>query len=129
MQTITHDDQQSRWDKEHQQPKVLPQMDSTKGSSGVVKFLEWLKATGKTPNELSGMEMCCGKGRNVIWMAEQGVQMTGIDFAPAAIEEAQKRAKEASVEDKTRFIVQDATLPSTVSVLRTLKVPRGEKPL
>jgi ubiquinone/menaquinone biosynthesis C-methylase UbiE len=111
MANITHQEQQQRWDKEHQHPKVLPQMDSAKGSSGVVKFLDWLKAQGKKPQELSGMEMCCGKGRNVIWFAGQGAQMIGIDFSAAAISEAQKRAKEAGMEDKTRFIVQDATLP------------------
>lgn len=111
MANITHEEQQERWDKEHKTPNVLPQMDSSKGSSGVVKFLEWLKAAGKNTEELSGMEMCCGKGRNVIWFAQQGAHTIGIDFSPAAIAEAQKRAKDAGVEDKTRFIVQDATLP------------------
>src|SRR3989344_7507910 len=100
MTSITHQEQLERWDKEHQQPNVLPQMDSTKGSSGVVKFFEWLKTTVSKPENLSGIEMCCGKGRNVIWLAKQGVKMTGIDFSPAAIAVAQKRAKEAKVEDK-----------------------------
>ncbi len=109
MSNITHMEQQERWDKEHKKPNVLPQMDSRKGSSGVIKFLEWLKKQGKKPNELSGIEICCGKGRNVIWLSEQGVQMIGIDFSPAAIKEANKRAEESGVSDKTKFLVQDAT--------------------
>lgn len=34
MQTITHDEQQLRRDKERQQPKAQPQMDSSRGSRG-----------------------------------------------------------------------------------------------
>ncbi len=111
MQTITHKEQQERWEKEHKTPNVLPQMHSNKASSGVIRFLERLKKEGKQPNELRGMEMCCGKGRNVIELAAQGVTMTGIDFSESAIAEAKKRAKETGVSDKAQFMVQDATLP------------------
>jgi len=111
MNTITHLEQQERWDKEHKTPNVLPQMDSAKPSSGVIKFLEWLKSQGKQPNELKGLEMCCGKGRNVIGLATQGVNMIGLDFSQNAIEEAKKRAVEAGVADKTEFFVQDVTKP------------------
>ncbi len=111
MATITHEEQKARWEKEHKTPNVLPQMHSDKASSGVIRFMEWLKKEGKQPNDLKGMEMCCGKGRNVIGLAAQGVTMTGIDFSDSAIAEAKKRAKEAGVADKTQFMVQDATLP------------------
>src|SRR3989344_4202591 len=111
MKRITHEEQQARWEKEHKSPNVLPQMHSDKTSSGVIKFLEWLKKESKQPNDLKGMEICCGKGRNVIGLAAQGVTMTGIDFSYNAIAEAKKRAQEAGVADKARFLVQDATLP------------------
>lgn len=111
MNKITHQQQQDRWDKEHKKPNVLPQMDSASPSSGVLKFCDWLKDTGVDPKKSRGMEICCGKGRNVIWFAQQGANMIGIDFSPAAIEVAQKRANKAGVKDKTRFLVQDATLP------------------
>jgi len=115
MTTISHAEQQARWDKEHQNPNVLPQMNLTKPSSGVVKFLEWLKAQGKDSSELKGLEMCCGKGRSVIWLASQGIDMTGIDFSPNAIAEAKKRAEEAGVANKATFLVQDATLPYPIA--------------
>lgn len=108
---ITHQEQQERWDKEHEAPHVLPQMDATNASSGVVKFLDWLKKEGKNPTELSGLEMCCGKGRNVIGLAAEGVTMTGLDFSPNAIAEAKKRAEAAGVADKTQFFVHDVTKP------------------
>ncbi len=114
MQTITHEEQQERWEKEHRQPQVLLQMDASHPSSGVVKFLDWLK-TQKPVDTLSGIEMCCGKGRNVIWLAQQGVTMSmGIDFSPAAITEAKKRAKAAGFSDNTQFFVHDATRPYPV---------------
>jgi ubiquinone/menaquinone biosynthesis C-methylase UbiE len=111
MVTITHQEQQERWDKEHKTPNVLPQMDSSKASSGVIKFLEWLKSEGKQPYELSGLEMCCGKGRNVIGLAVEGVNMVGLDFSQSAIEEAKKRATDVGVADKTQFFVHDVTKP------------------
>lgn len=86
-------------------------MDLTKPSSGVVRFYEWLNSEDKDPKQLKGLEICCGKGRSVIWLAAQGVDMTGIDFSPNAIKEASQRAEEAGVSDRTHFMVQDATLP------------------
>ncbi|MDZ7786054.1 MAG: class I SAM-dependent methyltransferase [Candidatus Saccharibacteria bacterium] len=114
MQTITHEEQQERWDKEHQKPTVLLQMDSNDASSGVTKFLEWLKSQGKELSELKGLEMCCGKGRNVLGLAMKGVIATGLDFSPTAIEEAKRRAEQVGVSDQTDFIVQDVTKPFTI---------------
>ena len=109
MQTITHDEQQERWEIEHQKPKVLLQMDSETASSGVAKFLDWLTQKGIDLESLRGMEMCCGKGRNIIGLASKGITATGLDFSSTAIEEAKQRAKQAGVSDKTDFMVQDVT--------------------
>lgn len=114
MGNITHEEQQIRWDKEHKNPNVLPQMHSAKASSGVVKFLDWLKGEGKQPNKLKGLEMCCGKGRNVIGLANEGVNAIGLDFSQSAIAEAKKRAQGAGVDDQTQFFVQDVTQPFPV---------------
>ncbi len=113
---ITHQQQQERWNREHKSPKVLPQMDSNKASSGVVKFLEWLKSEGQNPQSLKGIEICCGKGRNVIWLAEQGVNMIGIDFSTAAINEAVKRSHKAGLDDQVEFTVHDVTSPFSVEL-------------
>jgi SAM-dependent methyltransferase len=52
------------------------------------------------------LEIGCGTGTNSVWLAEQGFDMTGIDVAPLAIEQAQKRAQAAGVQ--ARFAVADA---------------------
>ena len=38
-----------------------------------------------------------GEGRNGIWLAQQGLQVTSVDFSPIAIEKARKRAAELGV--------------------------------
>jgi SAM-dependent methyltransferase len=105
--SITHEEQQRIWDEEHKNPLLLEQMDSRNPSAGVVNFYDFLTAHGL--EEGSGLEMGCGKGRNVIWLAEKGLEMSGFDFSPAAIEEAKKRAAENGV--AAQFAVGDATKP------------------
>jgi SAM-dependent methyltransferase len=106
---ITHSRQQKIWEEEHKHPFVLLQMDSSEVSSGVTRFIEWLNTHGVN-SKLRGIELGCGKGRNVIGLAKLGFDMTGIDFSPAAIKEARKRAKEEGVLNKAYFKVHDATL-------------------
>ncbi len=105
--TISHSQQKRIWEEEHLSPKVLKQMDSDKPSSGVLKFWKWLEVN-KIGKEINGIEMGCGKGRNVIWLAEQGVGMTGFDFSKEAIKEAKKRAHNEKIRNKIKFIVHDA---------------------
>lgn len=110
MKNVTHTQQQEVWDREHASPHVLLQMDSSDPSSGVVKFWQWLEEKEKTKKHLKGIEMGCGKGRSVIWLAQKGVEMSGFDFSPTAIKVAKERAETAGVSDKTKFVVQDATV-------------------
>jgi ubiquinone/menaquinone biosynthesis C-methylase UbiE len=109
MKKTTHKQQQKVWDKEHRLPEVLLQMDACKPSSGVKKFWDWLQ-TQKTSQSLHGLEMCCGKGRNVIWLAQQNIFMTGFDFSSNAIIEARKRSTIYQTDINTNFFIQDATL-------------------
>lgn len=107
---LTHKQQQEIWDKEHKTPLILLQMDSKEASSGVIQFIDWIKQK-KQLNGLKGIELGCGKGRNIIKLAQLGLKMTGIDFSPAAIKEAKRRAKESDVGNSTNFIIHDAILP------------------
>lgn len=53
------------------------------------------------------IDLGCGAGANAIYLAQNGFEVTGVDFAEAAIEKARARAKEAGV--KVDFIVGDLT--------------------
>ena len=108
---ISHDDQRKKWDKEHATPYALKQMNARKVSDSVLSFFEFLRR--QHLSQLNGLEMGCGKGRNVTWCARQPEvsKMTGFDFSSVAIEEAKKRAEESRVSTKTDFLVMDATEP------------------
>src|SRR5262245_43954761 len=51
------------------------------------------------------VELGCGSGINARWLAEQGFDVTAIDFSPLAIEKAKKRA--AAANRQVRFLVAD----------------------
>ncbi len=102
---ITHEEQKRIWEEEHRKPQVLQQMHSSDVSSGVEKFYDFLVSGGLPKG--SGIEMGCGKGRNVIWLGGKGIEMTGFDFSSVAIEEARKRAEQVGI--PANFTVADAT--------------------
>jgi SAM-dependent methyltransferase len=48
------------------------------------------------------LELGCGTGTNAVWLAQQGFDVTAVDLAPLAIEQAEARARPAGV--KVRFV-------------------------
>ncbi len=55
------------------------------------------------------LDLGCGTGTSVIFMAKQGRQAIGIDFVPQAIAKAQKKARQAGVAERTKFMIADVT--------------------
>lgn len=53
------------------------------------------------------IDLGCGSGGNVIYLAQKGFEVTGVDYAEAGIEKARARAKEAGAQ--ANFIVDDLT--------------------
>jgi SAM-dependent methyltransferase len=51
------------------------------------------------------IEFGCGSGINAVWLAQQGFDVTAVDFNSIAIERANKRAADANV--AVRFILAD----------------------
>lgn len=103
----SHSAQKSAWEEEHSRPHVLHQMDSSEPSSGVRLFKHWLDQHFGS-RQLRGLEMGCGKGRNTIWLAQQGAEMSAFDFTNIAIEEAKRRCESAD-QNQPDFTVHDAT--------------------
>jgi SAM-dependent methyltransferase len=112
--TFTHSDLHMRqrriWEGEHKQPKMFPTVDSNVPDPGVVRFLEYLCLKNKSV-PLTGLEICCGKGRNSIWLAENGTKMTGFDFSKAAIETAKRLQQKLPADQKVSFQLHDALDP------------------
>lgn len=44
------------------------------------------------------LDLACGEGRNAIWLAERGWQVTGVDFSEVAVEKARRLAAARGVE-------------------------------
>ncbi len=73
--------------------------------------------SGITPPELfefiqthpaaRAIDLGCGTGTNVITLAKMGWQVTGVDFAPRAIQIAKRKIKKAGIE--ARLFVDDTT--------------------
>ncbi|MCA9866791.1 MAG: class I SAM-dependent methyltransferase [Anaerolineales bacterium] len=58
-------------------------------------------AAGLAPGR--ALDLGCGFGRVAIYLAQRGWLVDGIDFIPAAIEEARQRATAAGVAERARF--------------------------
>ncbi|MEM9777064.1 MAG: class I SAM-dependent methyltransferase [Chloroflexota bacterium] len=71
------------------------------------------------------LDLGCGYGRTAIYLAQRGWQVDGIDFVPAAIEEAKKRAAAAGVSNQAQFHVGSASQPSMISGQYDLAIDIG----
>jgi SAM-dependent methyltransferase len=79
--------------------------------------------TGISPPELlhfieqnppgRALDLGCGTGTNVITLAQNGWQVTGVDFVPRAIRQARRKIQQAGVQ--AEVIVDDVTSLKTVS--------------
>lgn len=60
-------------------------------SAGPNRFLVE-EASGLAPGR--ALDLACGEGRNALWLAEQGWQVTGVDYSDVAIEKGRRLARE-----------------------------------
>ncbi|GAB2867583.1 class I SAM-dependent methyltransferase [Nocardioides pacificus] len=64
------------------------------------------EASRLTPG--TALDVGCGEGGDVIWLAQQGWQVTGADFSATGLERAKRHAEEAGVADRTDWWQVDA---------------------
>ena len=57
----------------------------------------FLVATLRRATPGTALDVACGRGRNAVWLAEQGWAVTGIDWSPVALRLAAQRAAEHGV--------------------------------
>jgi len=72
-----------------------------------VRIPKELKELVKTTDPKTSLELGCGLGRFSTYLAEQGIQATGVDFSSVAIEKAKQRV--SGKEKKPVFLVGDVT--------------------
>ncbi len=54
------------------------------------------------------LDYCCGDGATSIFLAKQGIEVTGIDISNVSIDNCKRSAISEGVTDKTDFLVMDA---------------------
>lgn len=62
------------------------------------------------------IDLGCGTGANVVYLAASGFDVTGVDFSPVALRKARTRAEEAGAMNRCRFVEADLTQPLTEAV-------------
>jgi SAM-dependent methyltransferase len=55
------------------------------------------------------VDLCCGSGTDAVYLASKGFDVTGIDVAPTALSQAQRRARQAGV--SVRWLLADVLAP------------------
>lgn len=79
------------------------------------EFVWTTSANRFLPPEVEGLkpgralDLACGEGRNAVWLATQGWDVTGVDFSSAGLEKAAALAEAAGVTASTRWVCADAT--------------------
>jgi len=80
------------------------------------------------------LDLACGEGRNARWLAQQGWQVTALDFSPVATEKGRRLAEELAddLADRIDWQVGDAlntALPADLDlvVIAYLQVPAAER--
>ena len=60
---------------------------------------------------LTAVDVGCGKGRNSLYLAEQGLDVTALDFTPMAIKALTQAAQERGLNERIRAVLHDVTEP------------------
>lgn len=71
------------------------------------------------------LDLGCGYGRALIYLATRGWVGDGIDFVPQAVDEARRRARAAGVADRVCFHVASATALSFLKPVYDLVIDVG----
>jgi SAM-dependent methyltransferase len=53
------------------------------------------------------LDLACGEGRNAVWLARRGWQVTAVDFSRVAVDKARALAAAHGVEDAVTLVVGD----------------------
>lgn len=98
----------AKWQAEYDMGGI-PSSTRTTPSGAVVWAVGELKRFQYPMRE--AFDIGCGKGRNSLYLAEQGMHVTAMDFMPNAIRHLEEIARQRKLDDKIRALVQDVTEP------------------
>lgn len=122
--TVKRKDVKTTWTSEYANPEFFSM--SEKPGSEVVKFVRHIrKEYGEDYFKyVNGLDVGCGNGRNLIYMAEHGAKGVGFDIASSAIDQAKKLAVGLPLKFYTqpiagRLPAEDASVDVVLDVMAT----------
>lgn len=91
--------QQQAWNQEYQNAQGVPTSTRTTPSPAVKRLLNYIaEHKFKIGNE--AIDLGCGIGRNVLYLAEQGYHVTAVDFAESALTKFRRTLENSVQADK-----------------------------
>jgi SAM-dependent methyltransferase len=78
------------------------------------------------------LDLACGEGRNALWLAARGWQVTGVDFSPVALEKARRLEEHEPPANPVTWVCADVTSyvaeePVDLVLLCYLQVPAEQR--
>ncbi len=61
------------------------------------------------------LDLGCGEGSDVVWLAEHGWDAVGVDISPTAVRRAQSAAESRGLADRAQFVALDLSDPDSLS--------------
>lgn len=78
---------------------------SGRPNSALVQVVEGLAAAGTAAG--TALDLGCGEGADVVWLATRGWRTTGVDVSGTALARAAQHAADAGVAERTSFAAHD----------------------
>jgi SAM-dependent methyltransferase len=96
---------EATWNAEYRESQAIPSSDRLQPSRALTRLLKDISLDSLT----NALDVGCGNGRNAIFLAEQGLDVTAVDFAGAALETAHKNIESHAVADRVTLHEADVT--------------------
>lgn len=83
----------------------------TPWNTGIVppEIVAWLESAGRVPGR--ALDLGCGTGTTSLFLARQGWQVVGVDFALPAVRRARREARRQGLDGSATFIRADVSRP------------------
>ena len=93
--------------------QIAEQAYNTAPVEAVIRTLSYYlrsRSRGAEGSPLHFLEMGCGAGPNLIWLAQKGSRVSGVDISPTALALARENLKRAGCEDRVVELVEASVI-------------------
>lgn len=101
-------DSKTLWEESFEEQIALGAYNTSPVEAVIRNVSYYLRARYEPENrrDLHFLEMGCGAGPNLVWLAEKGVRVSGVDIATNALELARENLRRSGYEDRTGELIE-----------------------